>query len=70
MLYPQYWDNFCQCLLVPRESLLTVLEEVIIEQGQADDRLTLAIPPKEILASYEAKMLTDVITLTKGLVMI
>ena len=56
--------------LVPQQSLLKILEEVIIEQGHADDRLTLAIPPKEILAYYEAKLLTDVITLKEGLLMI
>ena len=55
--------------LVPRQSLLNILKEVIIEQGQADDRLTLATPPIEILVHYEAKLLTDVITLKEGLLM-
>ena len=66
---PTILGQFLPMSLVPRQSLLKVLEEVIIEQGQADDRLTLAIPPKEILAYYEAKLLIDVITLEEGLLM-
>ena len=66
---PTILGQFLPMSLVPRQSLLKILEEVIIEQGQADDRLTLAIPPKEILAYYEAKLLTDVITLEEGLLM-
>ena len=66
---PTVLGQFLPMSLVPRQSLLKTLEEVIIEQGQADDRLTLAIPPKEILANYEAKLLTDVTTLEEGLLM-
>ena len=53
--------------LVPRESLLIVLEEMIVEQGQADHRLILAIPPNEFPAYYETKLFTDIITLMEGL---
>ena len=66
---PTILRQFLPMSLVPRQSLLKILEEVIIEQGQADDRLTLAIPPKEILAYYKTNFLTDVITMEEGLLM-
>ena len=63
---PTILGQFTPTSLVPRQSLLKMLEEVIIEQVQADDRLTLAITPKKNLAYFEAKFLTDVKTLKEG----
>ena len=64
---PTILGQFLPMSLVPRQSLLKILEEVTIEQGHADNLLTLAIPPNEILAFYEAKLLPDVISLKEGL---
>ena len=47
--------------LVPRQSLLKILDNFALEQWQVSDKLTLAIPIEEILAYYESKLLRDVI---------
>ena len=48
--------------------LLQIAKEMIMDQGQANDPLPLAIPPTEILTYEEAKLLTDVFTLKESLV--
>ena len=55
--------------LVPRQSLLTILENVAAHQSRSKDRLSLAIPRDEILSYYESQLLRDVITVDQGLVM-
>ena len=55
--------------LVPRQSLLTILENVAAEQIRSKDRRPLAIPMDEIISYYESRLLRDVITVDQGLVM-
>ena len=54
-------------LLVPRDSLIKVLEEVSKTQSHARDRLSLAILMEETLSYYEAQLPTDVVTVKEGL---
>ena len=55
--------------LVPRDSLLKILEEVSKMQSHARDRLSLAIPMDKILSYNESQLLTDVVTIKEGLLM-
>ena len=55
--------------LVPRDSLIKILEDVSKMQSHARDQLSLAIPMDEILSYYEAQHLTDVVTIKEGLLM-
>ena len=55
--------------LVPTQSLLTILNNVALEQWCQKYRLSLAIPMDEILAYYESKLLRDVIVVDQGLIM-
>ena len=55
--------------LVPRQSLLAILECVASEQSRSKDRLSLAIPMDEILSYYEFRLLRDVITIDQDLIM-
>ena len=50
--------------LVPRESLLAVIDAVYRSQKE-EHRLTLAIPPSDIHSYYDAKLLRDV-TITEA----
>ena len=50
-------NNFLPMSLVPRQSLLAILESVASEQGRSKDRLSLAIPMDEILSYYESRLL-------------
>ena len=54
---------------VPRQSLLTILENVAAEQSRSKDRLSLGIPMDEIISYYEFRLLRDVITVDQGIVM-
>ena len=54
--------------LVPKESLLAILKFVAADQSLNGSRLSLAIPPIDLL-SYDAKLLRDVVTLDEGLVL-
>ena len=54
--------------LVPRDSLMAILESVGREQYKAADRLSLAIPTSELMSYYDAKLLRDVITVEQGLI--
>ena len=62
-------NNYLPMSLVPRQSLLTFLENVAAEQSRSKDRLSLAIPMDEILSYYESRFSRDVITVNQGLVM-
>ena len=55
--------------LVPRQSLLTFLENVAAEQSRSKERLCLANPMDETKSCYESRRLRDVITVGQGLVM-
>ena len=43
--------------LVPRQTLLAILDDIASEQWRESDRLSLAIPMDEIIASYESQLL-------------
>ena len=62
-------NNYLPMSLVPRQSLLTFLENVAAEQSRSKDRLSLAISKDEILSFYESRHLRDVTTVDQGLVM-
>ena len=55
--------------LVPRESLLLILQSVARLQDSALDRLSLAIPMTDLLSYYDAKLLHDVTTVPEGLLL-
>ena len=55
--------------LVPKESLLAILKSVAADQSLSGSRLSLAIPPTDLLSYYDAKLLRDVVTLDEGLVL-
>ena len=61
-------NNYLPMSLVPRQSLLAILESVASEQDRSKDRLSLAIPVDEILTYYESRLLKDVITIDQGLI--
>ena len=62
-------NHYLPMSLVPRQSLLTILENVAAEQSRSRDRRSLAIPMDEIISYYESRLLRDVITVDQGLVM-
>ena len=55
--------------LVPRESLLSILESVYDSQKDAVDRLTLAIPMTDLLSYYDAQLLREISTVKEGLLL-
>ena len=55
--------------LVPRNSLLKILDSVHDSQKHASDRLTLAIPLPDILSYYDAKLLREISTLDEGVLL-
>ena len=67
--FPTVMGHSLPMCLVPYESLLQNVNEVIKDRGQADDYLFLAFPSEEFLAYYETIMLTDVLTLREGLLL-
>ena len=62
-------NNYLLKSLVPRQSLLTILDNVELEQWRQMDRLSLVHRLDEILAYYESKLLRDVIVVEQGLIM-
>ena len=62
-------NHYLPMSLVPRQSLLTILENVAAEQSRSKVRRSLAIPMDEILSYYESRILRDVITVDQGLLM-
>ena len=55
--------------LVPRESLTAILDSVYDSQKNAADRLTLAVPLKDLLSYYDAQLLTEVSSIEQGLLL-
>ena len=56
--------------LVPKESLLAILQSVGDELVLSGSRLSLAIPPNsDIMSYYDAKLLRDVVTVNEGLIL-
>ena len=55
--------------IVPRDSLLAILDSVYDSQKTASDRLTLAIPVQDLLSYYDAKNLRYVVTVDEGLLL-
>ena len=53
--------------LVPRDSLMKILDYVAREQMNTRDRLTLAIPMDDLLSYYNAELLTDALSVKEGL---
>ena len=62
-------NQYLPMSLVPRQPLLTILENVAAEQSRSKDRRSLAIPMDEIISYYESRLLRDVTTVDEGLVM-
>ena len=62
-------NHYLPMSLVPRQSLLTILENVAAKQSRSKDRRSLAFPMDEIISYYESRLLRDVITVDQGLVM-
>ena len=62
-------SNYLPRSLVPRQSLLTILENVTAEEIRSNVRLSVAIPMDEIVSYYESRILRDVVTVDQGLVM-
>ena len=55
--------------LVPRESLIAILESIHRSQRIAEDRLTLAIPMTDLLSYYDAQLVREVATLDTGILL-
>ena len=55
--------------LLPRQSLLSILENVRAEKSCCNDRLSLAIPVDEMICFNESRLLRDVIGIDQGVVM-
>ena len=66
---PTLLDKRLTMSLVPRDSLIAILNSVYDSQKDATDRLTLAIPTTELHSYYDAKLLRDVVTVDEGLLM-
>ena len=66
---PTLLDQRLPTSLVPRESLLAVIDAVYKSQKEEHHRLTLAIPPSDIHSYYDAKLLRDVTTIEAGLLL-
>ena len=66
---PTLLDQRLPMSLVPRESLLLVIDAVYKSQKEENHRLTLAIPPSDIHSYYDAKLLRDVTTIEEGLLL-
>ena len=55
--------------LVPRESLLAILNSVYDGKNMASNRLTLAIPIQDLLSYYDSKLIREVLTADQGLLL-
>ena len=66
---PTLLDQRLPMSLVPRESLLAIIDAVYKSQKEENHRLTLAIPPSDIHSYYDAKLLRDVTTIEEGLLL-
>ena len=66
---PTLLDKRLPMSLVPRESLVAVIDAVYKSQKEENHRLTLAIPPSDVHSYYDAKLLRDVTTIEEGLLL-
>ena len=60
-------NKFIHMALVPKQILDKILQSLATQQTKEDDRLTLAIPPSQILTYYETKLLTNVVVEDYGM---
>ena len=63
---PTLLQQYLPISLVPKESPLAILKSVAADQSLSGSRLSLAIPPTDLLSYYDAKLLRDVVTLDDG----
>ena len=66
---PTLLDKRLPISLVPRKSLIKILDAVNDSQKNAPDRLTLAIPMTDILSYYDAKLVQEISTVEDGLLL-
>ena len=61
-------NKFIPMALVPKQISDKILQSLATQQTKEDDRLTLAIPPSQILTYYETKLLTNVVVEDYGMI--
>ena len=66
---PTLLDKRLPISLVPRKSLIKILDSVHDSQKNAPDRLALAIPMTDILSYYDAKLVQEISTVEDGLLL-
>ena len=66
---PTLLDKRLPISLVPRKSLIKILNAVHDSQKNAPDRLSLAIPMTDILSYYDAKLVQEILTVEYGLLL-
>ena len=66
---PTLLDKRLPISLVPRKSLIKILDSVHESQKNAPDRLTLEIPMTDILSYYDAKLVQEISTVEDGLLL-
>ena len=66
---PILLDKRLPMSLVPHESLLAVLDSVHDSQKHSTDRLSLAIPMKDLMSYYDAKLVYEIATVEQGLLL-
>ena len=66
---PTLLDKRLPISLVPRKSLIKILDAVHDSQKNAPDRLTLAIHMTDILSYYDAKLVQEISTVEDGLLL-
>ena len=66
---PTLLDKRLPVSLVPRKSLIKILDAVHDSQKNAPDRLTLAIPMTDVLSYYDAKLVQEISTVEDGLLL-
>ena len=62
-------NQYLPISLIPREQLRHILTTIHLGESGNADRLTLAIPPQEILSYYESKLVTNVVPTKAGLML-
>ena len=66
---PILLDKRLPMSLVPSESLLAVLDSVHDSQKHSTDRLSLAIPMRDLMSYYDAKLVYEIATVEQGLLL-
>ena len=66
---PTLLDKRLPMSLVPKKSLIKVLNAVHDSQKYSSERLTLAIPMTDLLSYYDAKLVSEVSSIPEGLLM-